>query len=267
MTKEIRFLNGGLPLKLDDFKVLQDRIAQIMYAMLAPFGVTVQDSFVLYGCGVSLAGSTYTITEGYIAYEGKVIHVPAHTVAYSGANTYYWEVQTSTSSSRIFQDASTQDVHDELWIELVGSATPPASYMPLDAPTYEYLLNQNMRSQWQGYSPASYNTGGAATFTPTTENIKYKLVGKTLFLNVWLEGTVGGATTMQNLTFDLPSGLTTASDFSLRNKPFADKNGVIDNVAFTILNAASTSITFVLGGLASSPDVLRYWGQFVIEVQ
>jgi hypothetical protein len=66
---------------------------------------------------------------------------------------------------------------------------------------------ESYESAWTTYVP-SFTAGGSMTFTSTTAHVaKYKKNGKTVFLEVWVTGTIGG-TPSSLIVCSLPAGIT-----------------------------------------------------------
>lgn len=72
---------GGHPLTGDDFEYIQFANRDAIAGSLSYLrGQTADDLVVLNGCNVSVVGSNYTYTDGYIWYNGEVYYVPAQPV-------------------------------------------------------------------------------------------------------------------------------------------------------------------------------------------
>lgn len=214
---------GGRPLKNDDLLLLQDRILEFMTALLKPYGLTIPESFVFSGCEVVVNGSNYDVSDGYIAYQGELVSVPAHSVAIVGGQIYYWSLLTNTDQSRVHEDSSSHDMREERYMNLVGAVSPPGSYMPLAAPRFEDLVQlassarlDDIEGAWKSYVPAAYFADAGATYTPGQVDIRYKIVGKTMVINFRVEGTVSGASTA-SVGFDLPETRAAKAQFKLES--------------------------------------------------
>ena len=71
---------GGLPFELDDLRFLEQAEADSVEGILSGFNspVSIPNSYILSGATVTDAGATLDVVAGWIAYNGEVVKVDAH---------------------------------------------------------------------------------------------------------------------------------------------------------------------------------------------
>lgn len=211
---------GGRPLKNDDLTLLQDRINELATALFSPYGITLPESFIVSGCEIT-TGANHDVAAGFISYMGELVSVPAHSVPVVGGQTYYWSLITVGDQSRVHEDSTSHDTRQERYINLVGSLTPPGSYMPMFAPRLEDLVQQAssdrldvIEGEWNSYTPASFGVDGGSIYTPGQIDIRYRITGKSMVMNFRIEGSVSGANTA-SVSFALPESRQAKAQFVL----------------------------------------------------
>lgn len=106
-----RFLNipGGLPLRCEDFDLVQDAVKaglnQVIQGILEG-----ENSMILSGCKVTV-DSSVTCLEGWVYVDGEIFYIAPATFTYSASKILYIAENFTTDTSRTFKDASTHNVH------------------------------------------------------------------------------------------------------------------------------------------------------------
>ena len=96
MNKLITTNNGGFPLKLDDFRFIDEANRTSLKAIMSAFGVDNMTVILLSGCTRSVATGTVTISEGYISIGGEICYVPSHSYsAPTSSQKEYWVINTA----------------------------------------------------------------------------------------------------------------------------------------------------------------------------
>jgi len=162
---------GGHPLTLNDLRFLQDAILDALKGLGAGFGNALDDTYILAGCEVVLAGVlTYNVAEGYMLYKGEVCKVDAHTYIGSLA-TAKWDVAGSIydigsekayKSGAIYQTRQIRKV--KLWIGILAplgilytlAERLPAKMLTLLSTAYEWI-NISFAASFSDYETAGVN--------------------------------------------------------------------------------------------------------------
>jgi len=129
--------NGGMPIELDDLEWLDDGYRDAWIGLMSQFGITPETSFILSGCVVTISGSIYTTTAGYICLNGEILKVDAHSVNVSLTHTAKWIVEETydAAGNEQFFDATTQDTYQKRRGKLADTViADPVDYMVYNAP-------------------------------------------------------------------------------------------------------------------------------------
>lgn len=132
--------DGGLPLKLDDFRWFLNALENAFKGLLSPFGVTDQYAFILSGCNRSVASGTVTIAEGFISIGGEICYVPAHSYSEPSPGNYeYWVINETNDSSgnKEFQSGINYDTYKVRVGKISVSNSVPAGHV-------EYVNTQDI---------------------------------------------------------------------------------------------------------------------------
>ena len=93
--KQLNFHTGGEGFKIDDLLWMQNGVIEALNSLCSGLGTglssnaSVHNAFVLSGCQITGVSGAYTISAGFIYYNGEIFVVPAHT---SSATTPYWTI-------------------------------------------------------------------------------------------------------------------------------------------------------------------------------
>lgn len=106
-------LEAGFPQILADYPlIVQDNFKDAFTRLFKPYG----DNLMLSGCGLSIAGSNYSIAAGYVVFSGEIMRVEAHTVAaMSDINDLIAEsyIITLTNNPKPYLDGNTHPMVKE----------------------------------------------------------------------------------------------------------------------------------------------------------
>lgn len=203
--------NGGLPIQLNDFRFMQDGTSDSFKGLAGAFGVTAANSYILQGCDVTDGGSVWNIAAGYIALEGEVLPVTAHSVTKTlgGGQVHAWQVLSTFDPAglKTFESGGSFDTYEvrEGRVQVVTAS--PGTYMPmlaenifdkivtnLDSSANQFTtidLNgstdvvSNDQIDGSGNNIALFNAPGAGSYLHYTQlgkkvTLKYALEGLTL---------------------------------------------------------------------------------------
>jgi len=224
---------GGFPLRLDDFRWLND-------AQLETFKGTIKSLIgdanycILYGCLIAdtKQNNIWTCSEGFVYFADEIFYVPAHQVTFSSDYLFFAPDVSyqSPEGLKTFQDANTHETYEYRRAKLNSAASYPQIYMPYDAQNMIAILRNRLaitdppvETGWTEVILDSSNvqpaTGGA--ISNISGNMTYKLRGKTAFVSIDLIFTVDTAT--QSVYISLPSA------FTIKTEPVIDVN-LIHNI-------------------------------------
>ncbi|HRY33387.1 MAG TPA: hypothetical protein P5531_10510 [Bacteroidales bacterium] len=121
--KRLRNIGGGMPLRLDDFVMIQDDYRDALSSVILSL-LNGETSCIIKGFEVDYEGGTINYTEGYIFVENEVFYVPA--VSFAQLSPYLYLVPDfTTQENRVFQDTSENDVYDIRQYSLITTAELP----------------------------------------------------------------------------------------------------------------------------------------------
>ncbi|MCX6232607.1 MAG: hypothetical protein NTZ33_13810 [Bacteroidetes bacterium] len=117
MNKLITTDNGKLPIVLDDFRFLDTAVRDAFKGLVSAFGIAATDSFKISGCVVTIVGTTYNWTEGYLCLGGEILFVPAGSVVtpavWPAGEFLEWivDINYDIAGNKLFYDASSHDTY------------------------------------------------------------------------------------------------------------------------------------------------------------
>lgn len=116
-------LEEGFPQILADYPLaVQDHFKDAFVRMFKPFG----DNLILSGCGISIAGSDWTIAAGYVVYGGEIMRVAEHTiVGVGGGDVLIAESYETTISNnpKLYLDGNTHPMINEVLCRFIKKTT------------------------------------------------------------------------------------------------------------------------------------------------
>jgi hypothetical protein len=135
MNKFKTDINGGMPIRLDDFRFIIESINESFRGAFANYTTfTAADSFIISGCNIT--GSTYS--DGWLYFKGEILPCVGGTIPSPGAGQInYWSVSevADTAGSRVFQNGTTYDVYFTRRAVIVAGVAP-SDYLPIDSSTF-----------------------------------------------------------------------------------------------------------------------------------
>lgn len=222
MDKFLNNIAGGLPFVLDDFRFDDSAVRDAIKGILSGFLTTGVDNFIVYGCEVTtniIGGNTeYTVSEGYIFYEGEIFYVAAHVLTEATSFIPYWgtKIYYDPTGNKTFQDLNSHDTYQKREMELLAAAAPPSGYMPLAAAKLEdqiKLLAGLDVDTWHTVGDTGepvYNDNWAGVTGEGKRELRFK---KTPTNQVHIEGACLNSSPTTNPTkiFTLPTGYRPAN--------------------------------------------------------
>lgn len=248
--KKLKIIDGGMPLKLDDFSLIQDAYIDGLSAILQSILPGI-DTFILKGCEVSVEGSKLSVAAGYIYDSGEIYYIPAASYTYDAGKLVYLVTNFSTSENRTFHDTTTHDVWDIRVYATGYDSTVPEGGIRLDTIfTLLTLLKTDITNgisddaDLQGFDKLSYLTG----FTKATAYDGIRLEGNS-FNGYMLLGAFTATVSAGKLA-TLPIGM----------RPTGDIVGFFFTgaVAPGILKIKSNGDIYVSGASTSSTNYISF---------
>lgn len=211
---------GGFKVRLNDIRWEQAAVREGVYGIMSAFGVTAAASFKLSGCDVTIAGSDYSCTAGYISFMGEIFKVDAHTTHKNTGESIIFGVDESydASGNKTFLDLTTHSTYLIRKAKLVSSViTGGGDYMLHNALTiHEIIQNaivaETIQTKLMSISGEWHLVG--ATGEPAFQNGWYyagsgfATVGymKETLNDIVLKGYVRNVTPAHGAIFTLPVG-------------------------------------------------------------
>lgn len=184
MNKLVTTNDGGFPLKMDDFKWMQDATREALKGLISSY---LDSSGVLILSGLEKTNipfplGSYEYREGYVFINGEVCYVPGLTMSYLvvGADAYLIPVTSfDPAGIRMFKDASSHDTYQINTAKIIITANPPANAILLSSinriedVVYEWMNNKiipssellNITIPNTGLIPGTYILKGSVDFS------------------------------------------------------------------------------------------------------
>ena len=225
---------GGVSFDWDDWRWEQDGVKEAFFGLVSAWGIDPADSFIISGCESTLNGLNYDISAGFVALNGEIYKVDAHSVAVSlgAGNTHFWQEVVSFDPAGLepTKNAGTVNTYEIRRAVVVNGTIPVPTFMPMVAETIHKKIHDKI-------SPfTTFETIDLASNTNIIQNdavegsgndinlislptvgsfIKYSIVGKVATINF----NIIGLKTTTNLA-------SVASSLVYKNLPFTFKTGV-----------------------------------------
>lgn len=122
---------GGFPLKLDDFRFVNNAVLEAFKGMMSMYDVTDSHAVILSGCARTSVSGTTSIAQGYISIGGEICFVPAHSYPTpSVGQNEYWMIDVSydTSGNKTFQSTTSHNTYEVRVGKIQVSNTVPAGF-------------------------------------------------------------------------------------------------------------------------------------------
>lgn len=210
MNKLLTNLTGKMPFFLDDLGFIDTAVRDAFYGIMSAFGVDITDSFKLSGCVVSVNGSTYQCSAGYISYQGEIFQVDAHShTNVSGTVGFVPVITYDPFGNKLFLDSVSKDTWQIRKAKL-DDISQGVDAMPYNADYIDDKIVSKLRAYSTTYSTIS-NT-----------RVQYRKD----FLNVvTLQGMMiptdtptlpTGYRPSSNVTIEVPDGLGATCELRIR---------------------------------------------------
>lgn len=126
---------GGLPIKLNDFRFINDGIKEAFRGIMSSYGITDSMTIIISGCEKTSATGTTTITEGYVSIGGEVCFVPEHSYPDIAPGEFeYWviDVTYDPEGTKVFQSTSTFETYEVRVGKIQIDTVVPSGYTAYD---------------------------------------------------------------------------------------------------------------------------------------
>lgn len=273
---------GGFPLRLDDFRWLND-------AQLETFKGTIKSLIgdanycILYGCLIAdtKQNDIWTCSEGFVYFADEIFYVPAHQVTYSSGLLFFEQDITfqSPEGLKTFQDANTHETYEYRRAKLNSAASYPQVYMPYDAQDMIAILRNRLgitdppvETGWPEVTLDSSNvTVIAGSISNISGKMAYKLRGKTAFVSIDLTFTVN--TDTPSIYIQLPAAFTiknsTVFDTNLIHNLLASGESARDDYIYRIMawdSVDKLTIAHLDSGINIISNGYHMMGQIYFEI-
>ena len=108
---------GGQPVFLDDIDFSSQATRDAFKALCRALSLDDIGTCILQGCDVTISGTQYTWTEGYIAINGEIYKVDAGTIN-SSRRIPSWVIKKNRTENRTFEDESNKPVWEVSYVTL-----------------------------------------------------------------------------------------------------------------------------------------------------
>lgn len=123
---------GGQPVFLDDIDFSSQATRDAFKALCRALSLDDIGTCILQGCNVTtsitLNGTEYTWTEGYIAIKGEIYKVDAGTI--NSKRIPSWVIKKNRTENRTFEDESNKPVWEVSYVTLSGTYGSDEEYVP-----------------------------------------------------------------------------------------------------------------------------------------
>lgn len=151
MKNLISNIAGGFPLTQDDIQFLQDRDSVILSALLNVLNCSDTTPIILSGCERTVGASNTTVTEGYIAWNGKVYYAQQSVYANAGVGVFeYFSIDTLylASGNKDFETSGNHDTHQyEVAKVVTGGSVPSGSLEFVNTPRVQEKIRSKINDQ------------------------------------------------------------------------------------------------------------------------
>lgn len=136
---------GGQPVFLEDIDFSSQATRDAFKALCRALSLDDIGTCILQGCDVTISGTQYTWTEGYIAIKGEIYKVDAGTI--NSMRLPFWVVKKNKTENRTFEDESNKPVWEVSYITLSGTYESDEEYAPyIGVKKYEDILRDKLFS-------------------------------------------------------------------------------------------------------------------------
>ena len=232
---------GGVSFDWDDWRWEQDGVKEAFFGLVSAWGIDPADSFIISGCESTLNGLNYDIAAGFVALNGEIYKVDAHSVAVSltAGNTHFWQENISFDPAGLeaTKNAGTVNTYEIRRAVVVNGTIPVPTFMPMLAETIHKRIADSVKpffGEWttidlSGSSDvvqhdAIGGTGNDIALVTAPQSgsyIRYNIVGKVIHGQILINN------------FETTTYATSAAfSIILRNLPFSFKAGITQHCPY-----------------------------------
>lgn len=216
-------IDGGFPLRLDDFRWLFEAEKEALKGIIKSL-IGDETSCKLYGCVVvdTEQGDVWTCTEGFIYMLNEIFYVPAHQIVDGTGNgnlTFQVDLTYDATGLKTFEDASQHDTYEYRRAKLSNGSTPGMTYM---ADTLINILARRLGliSSWSSFALNSSNVtiDGPGALSLISGRMAYKVVGKTVFCSINLYLTLSQPGLLDNgynFRIEMPESVRVGDNYTV----------------------------------------------------
>lgn len=255
----------GMPIKSGTLEHIQAAYQEALTAV-ARLGLTSYDGsstvYILWGCDNTGSGSTYTISEGAVYYNGEIYLVPAASFTASGSNVAVGNVVTSyytgTQADPVtFTDSTARYVHEirRMVITAGASGSGVADF-----------------TNWVDFKHHAVDKAASLVEinghfnSMTTATLAYKRIGNLIFMNYYIAANISSYnSTLLEWTIDLPVAAVVDDEYQSPGAPSScDVHNVAQNHMLAYITAAAPSkLRFKATGTQTGVVTMR--GQIIYK--
>ncbi len=134
---------GGYTFEIDDLEFDQLAVHRAFFGWLSGLGVGLDKSFIISGCTVVVNGANLDISAGFLAFNGEILEVDAHSIVDPtiGGDQTFWERVTTfdPAGDEIFDDTSSHQTYEINRGKLTSDAAPPVTFFDFNRTTLTSL--------------------------------------------------------------------------------------------------------------------------------
>jgi hypothetical protein len=126
---------GGFPLKLDDFRFINNAVLEAFKGMMSMYDIADSHAVILSGCTRTSSSGTTSIAQGYISIGGEICFVPAHSYPDPtlGQNEYWMiDVSYDLAGYKHFQNTDPHNTYEVRVGKIQVSNIVPAGFTTYD---------------------------------------------------------------------------------------------------------------------------------------
>ena len=258
-----------LPIKRGTIKFLQDAHKETANALaMAILGGSFSGTtpYVLYGLVDSGSGLNHNISEGAIFYNYEIFIVDAATFTSSSGEVpvlNYAVTQYSVDADPVtFTDLSVHNIHNIRKYEIVSGTSGDILFSDLERPllsaqTEKYRATGvesilqisliDIRSAWTDQNNNADLTVTGGSGISKTCKMRYKQMGKTMFVSFW--ASINNTTAPTGISFLIPNSAECATTFITSTPCVVIDGSTLKNGYAQITSGAKTQISILTGAL------------------
>ncbi len=126
---------GGLPIKLNDLRFINNGLKEAFKGVMSSYGITDSITIVLNGCEKTSVSGTTTIASGFVSIGGEICYVPLHSYPDPAVGEFeYWDIDLTfdPSGSKVFQSTDIFDTYEIRVGKVIKDTVIPVGYTAYD---------------------------------------------------------------------------------------------------------------------------------------